>query len=73
VSAEIFRLSDYRPADSVDLEVDLVTAVDAAVRDLGEILACWGSELARRRTEECELFFSGAYSRYIGVGSDSGV
>jgi hypothetical protein len=61
VSAEILRLSDYRVDDGADCEIDLATAVDVAIRDLQEILLCWGSEKARQRAEECELVLRRAY------------
>jgi hypothetical protein len=56
VSAEILRFSDFR----ID-EIDLVTAVDVAIRDLQEILLCWGSEVARQRTVECEVMLRRAF------------
>jgi hypothetical protein len=62
VSAEIVRLSDYRVDDGADGEIDLVTAVDVAIRDLREILLCWGSDIARQRAEECESMLSRAFS-----------
>jgi hypothetical protein len=62
VSAEIVWLSDYRMDDGADGEIDLATAVDAAIRDLREILLCWGSEIARQRAEECESMLSRAFS-----------
>ena len=55
MSAEILRLNDYRIDDVDDSEIDLATAVDAAIRDLREILSCWHSDMARQRAEECEL------------------
>ena len=56
MTAQIFEFSDYRnPPTSHDDEIDLVTAVDVALRDLREILADWGSAEARQRAEECEL------------------
>lgn len=61
MSAEIFRLSDYR-VDDVDVEIDLATAVDVAIRDLQEILQYWGSEAARQRVEECESMLRRALS-----------
>jgi hypothetical protein len=67
VSAEIVRLSDYRMDDGAECEIDLVTAVDVAIRDLREILLCWGSEVARQRTEECESMLRRAFS---GVAVD---
>jgi hypothetical protein len=64
VSAEILSLSDYRTNDTSDDEIDLATAVDVAVRDLREILTCWGSETARQRAEECELMLRRAFSGF---------
>ena len=62
MSAQILRLSDYRITDVADGEIDLVTAVDVAIRDLHEILLCWGSEVARQRAEECEAMLRNALS-----------
>ena len=62
MSAEILKLSDYRRFDDVaENEIDLVTAVDVAIRDLHEILTFWGSEGARQRTQECEQTLRCAY------------
>ena len=41
-------------------EIDLVTAVDVAIRDLREISLKWGEESARRQAEECRLMLEGA-------------
>ena len=65
MSAEIYSLSDYRMDDAADGEIDLVTAVDVAIRDLREILLCWGSEVARQRAQECELTLSRAFSGFV--------
>jgi hypothetical protein len=65
VSAEILKLDDYRIDDGVHDEIDLATAVDVAIRDLREILLCWGSETARQRAEECELLLRRAFSRFV--------
>jgi hypothetical protein len=55
VSAEIIRLDSYRiPLVEEEEPCDLATAVDVAIRDLGEILEYWGSEGARARAVECE-------------------
>ena len=71
MSAEVIRLSDYRAEDTVEDEIDLATAVDAAIRDLREILACWGTATARQRAEECEamlrLAFEGAALRHSDI------
>jgi hypothetical protein len=65
VSAEILRLNDYRVDESVDSEIDLATAVDVAIRDLREILMCWGSDKARQRAQECKSTLQRAYSGFI--------
>ncbi len=65
MSAEILRLSDYRIDDGADREIDLATAVDVAIRDLREVLSCWGSEMARLRVEECESMLRRAYSGFV--------
>jgi hypothetical protein len=62
VSAEILKLSDYRFEDPADDGIDLATAVDVAIRDLREILSCWGSEAARQRAQECEQMLRRAFS-----------
>ena len=36
-----------------DAEIDLITAVDVAIRDLRDILAAWGEDAARRQAEDC--------------------
>jgi hypothetical protein len=70
MSAEILRLSDYRIDDIADGEIDLVTAVDAAIRDLREIMLCWDSEVARQRAVECELMLRRAFSAFVGGQSE---
>jgi hypothetical protein len=65
VSAEILKFSNYRADDGADAEIDLVTAVDVAIRDLREILLCWGSEIAQERAQECELMLRRAYSGFV--------
>ena len=51
MSAEIIWLHDRRV--EADLEIDLRTAVDVAIRDLQEIEAHWGATLAFERLAEC--------------------
>ena len=67
MTAEIVRLSDYRVAAmacetcEADDDIDLATAVDAAIRDLREIQARWGSDVARERARECEEMLRRAF------------
>jgi hypothetical protein len=72
VTAELFKLSDYRADDIADSEIDLATAVDIAIRDLREILVWWGSETARQRAQECELTLRRAFSGFVAGQSQSG-
>ena len=65
MSAKILKLSDYRIDDAADSEIDLLTVIDVAIRDLHEILMYWGSDGARQRTEECELMLRRAYSEFV--------
>ena len=63
MSAQILKLSDYRGDNNDEDEIDLATAVDVAIRDLREILQCWGTDTARHRAEECEAMLRRAFSR----------
>jgi hypothetical protein len=53
LSAEIIWLCHRRAEADADVAIDLRTAVDVAIRDLQEIQAHWGSELARVRLADC--------------------
>ena len=46
----------------MDEDIDLATAVDAAIRDLREIQARWGSDVARQRAQECEQMLRRAFA-----------
>jgi hypothetical protein len=70
VSADIYQLSEYRSTDCADCEIDLETAVDAAIRDLRDILLDWGSEGARQRAQECQQMLSLAFSGTAVCGSN---
>lgn len=45
-----------------ECEIDLLTAVDAAIRDLRDISQRWGEEAARRQAEECREMLERAYN-----------
>jgi hypothetical protein len=53
MSADVIRLSEFRGDDSAVEKIDLVTAIDVAIRDLREVLLFWGSDRARERAQEC--------------------
>ena len=42
-------------------EIDLLTAVDAAIRDLRDITRAWGTEAAREQAEECRMMLERAF------------
>ena len=71
MTAQIFDLNAYRnPSPAPDcVEIDLVTAVDVAIRDLREILNDWGSAEARLRAEECETMLRHAFRETVGAAS----
>jgi len=71
VTAQIFDLSDYRNPPVNHDEIDLVTAVDVALRDLREILDNWGSAAARQRTQECELMLRRAFHETVACPTAS--
>ena len=54
MSAEIIWLCERRTKSETDLEIDLQTAIEVAIRDLQEIQSHWGTELARERLLECQ-------------------
>jgi len=54
LSAEIIWLCDRQAEAETNLAIDLRTAVDLAIRDLHEIQAHWGTELALERLAECQ-------------------
>lgn len=64
LSADIIRLCDHRAVGTHegDDAIDLLTAVDVAIRDLREIQACWDSDMARQRLLECEQLLTRAFA-----------
>jgi len=45
--------------------LDLLTAVDVAIRDLDEIVSRWGSEDARRQALQCRQLLGQAYEAAV--------
>ena len=54
MSATIIHLSDRLTQREADLDIDLSTAVDVAIRDLREIEATWGTWHAFERLVVCQ-------------------
>jgi hypothetical protein len=46
-------------------EIDLLTAVDAAIRDLRDIAERWGEEGARKLAEDCRRMLERAYDAAV--------
>jgi hypothetical protein len=46
-------------------DIDLLTAVDAAIRDLRDIAEHWGEEPARRQAEECRRMLEKAFAEAL--------
>ena len=51
--AEIVQFRSRADLAEEALDIDLVTAVDVAIRDLRDIVARWGEEASRLQAEEC--------------------
>jgi len=56
---------ESRTEVSEDLEIDLVTAVDAAIRDLRDIVAAWGAESSLKQAEECRRMLEQALASAV--------
>lgn len=54
-----------RIASEEDEEIDLLTAVDAAIRDLREIASRWGEETSRVQAEECRQMLERAFNAAV--------
>ena len=65
MSAEIINLHDYRLEEAAVHDIDLVTAVDVARRDLQEILDFWGTDRAKILAEECAKMLRLVYATSV--------
>jgi hypothetical protein len=59
--ADVIPFRPKTPKPEPTLEIDLLTAVDVAIRDLREISLRWGEEAARRQAEECRIMLEDAF------------
>jgi hypothetical protein len=64
--AEIIAFPVHRVADAEDPEIDLLTAVDAAIRDLRDIARGCGETEARRQADECREMLEQAFRAATG-------
>lgn len=56
------RRGEIEPEDE---SIDLLTAVDAAIRDLREISARWGEEASRRQAADCLQMLERAFESAV--------
>jgi hypothetical protein len=62
--AEIIQFPRLVISDE-EVEIDLLTAVDAAIRDLRDITARWGDDAARLQAEECRAMLERAFQNAV--------
>jgi hypothetical protein len=63
--AEIIQFRPKSELSDEEAEIDLLTAVDVAIRDLREIAARWGEEAARVQAEECRRMLERAFNAVV--------
>ena len=59
--AEVIPFPSLVSSAPEDVEIDLITAVDVAIRDLREIAERW-DETAREQADECRMMLERAYA-----------
>ena len=65
--AEVIPFPVHRIVSDEDVEIDLMTAVDAAIRDLRDISLHWGEEASRQQAEACRLMLEKAFNSYAST------
>jgi hypothetical protein len=65
MSAQIVWL--HPTEDKSTTEIDLVTAVDVAIRDLQEIESQWGTQIGLGRLRECRELLVQAFANPCGL------
>jgi hypothetical protein len=63
--AEIVQFRSRAELAEETLDIDLVTAVDAAIRDLRDIVARWGQEAALQQAQECRQMLERALAAAV--------
>ena len=63
--AEIIQFPPRAAFDDEASDIDLLTAVDAAIRDLREIAEHWGEEAARLQADECRRMLEQAFASAV--------
>jgi hypothetical protein len=63
--AEIIQFRSKADIAEDNCEIDLMTAVDVAIRDLRDIAERWGDESVRIQAEECRRMLERAYNAAV--------
>ena len=63
--AEIIQFRSRADIAEDNGEIDLMTAVDVAIRDLRDIAERWGDESVRIQAEECRRMLERAYNAAV--------
>ena len=63
--ADIILFRRREEIQAEDDEIDLLTAVDAAIRDLREISTRWGEEASKRQAADCLLMLERAFQAAV--------
>ena len=63
--AEIIQFRSKADIAEDNCEIDLMTAVDVAIRDLRDIAERWGDESVRIQAEECRRMLERAYDAAV--------
>ena len=66
--AEVIQFPRKPQAPEEECGIDLLTAVDAAIRDLREISRRWGDDAARKQADECRTMLQRAYDDALSHG-----
>ncbi len=59
-----FRLRAAQPQPE-ETGIDPLTAIDAAIRDLADIMRDWGSDAALAQAEDCRQMLARAYGQAL--------
>ena len=63
--AEIIQFRTKADLSDEVADIDLLTAVDAAIRDLREIGERWGEEASRLQADECRKMLERAFDAAV--------
>ncbi len=69
--AEVIPFRGRSEPACAEIDIGLLTAVDAAIRDLRDIVQHWGEEAARIQAEECRRMLERAFRLARGGDEDA--